>query len=64
MVGIEWRDKAWNGEAVNGREDMRGKRHSRGALLDFRGRDDFRERGRLYWSIFPGEGLKTAFSGF
>jgi hypothetical protein len=31
--GIRW--LALNGEVVNGGGDMRGKRHSRGGLLDF-----------------------------
>ena len=53
--GIRW--LALNGEAVNGRGDMRGQRHSRGILFwggDFRGRENFGERERLYG--------KTAFS--
>ena len=61
MVGIEWRDKVvgieWRGSKWTGGYE-REKTFKRGTF-DFEGRENFRERRRLYWSIFPGEGLKN-----
>ena len=50
--GIRW--LALNGEAVNGKEDMRGQNHSRGGTFDFGGRKhyfDIRDCIFLVWSL-------------
>jgi hypothetical protein len=70
VVGIEWRDKGGvslneRGEAVNGRGDMRGKKHSRGELFGILGgRENYFDIRRLYWSIFRGRDWKTVFLVF
>jgi hypothetical protein len=48
--GIRW--LALNGEAVNGRGDMRGKRHSRGGLLGFEGQGEFWRGGEIVLEHF------------
>ena len=45
-----------------GKEDTRGEKHSRGALLIW-GREHYFDMGRLYWSIFLGR-LEDCISGF
>ena len=46
--GIRW--LALNGEAMNGRGNMRGaKTFERGTFWDLRGRENFGERGEIVW---------------